>query len=74
MMRDQVSMEAVAKRLPVVLPAPLGQPQSDIQGHCHAATASSTCIRALVANKKVNYLDSVVSPCSSACLHSLLLG
>jgi hypothetical protein len=44
-MQDQVCMEGVATRWPVVLPAPLGQAQSDVQGHCRVATASSFCAK-----------------------------
>jgi hypothetical protein len=46
MMQDQMSMEGVAKWRPVVLPAPLGQAQSDVRGRCSVAAVSSSCTKA----------------------------
>jgi hypothetical protein len=71
MVWDQVSMVGVAKRWPVVLPAPHGQAHSDVQGHCHVATASSSGAKAQDTDE-LNCIDSEGSPCSSACLQSLL--
>jgi hypothetical protein len=59
MVRDQVSMERVAKWRPVVLPAPLGQAQSNVQGCCCGATASSSCT-------KLNCMDGEGFACSGA--------
>jgi hypothetical protein len=56
MVRDQVSMEGVAKRSAVVLPAPLGQAQSDVQG-CRVETASSSCVKAQGAYDELNCID-----------------
>jgi hypothetical protein len=53
-MQDQVSMEAVAKRWPVVLPALLEQAHSDVQRCCHVATASSSCVKAQDAYDELN--------------------
>jgi hypothetical protein len=66
MVRDQVSMEGVA--------APLGQAQSDVQGCCHLAAASSSCAKAQDAYNELNCVDGEGSSCSGACLQSLLLG
>jgi hypothetical protein len=74
MVRNQVSIKDVAKRWAVVLPAPLGQAQSDVQGRCHVATASSSCTKAQDNYAKLNCVDGEESPCSSVCLQSLLLG
>jgi hypothetical protein len=57
-----------------VLLAPLGQAQSNVQQHCHVATASSTCARAQDAYSKLNCAEGQGTSCSGACLHSLLLG
>jgi hypothetical protein len=58
---------------PVVLPAPLGQAQSDVQGCRRVATAISSCAKAEDAYDKFNCVDGEGSSCSGACLQSLLL-
>jgi hypothetical protein len=45
MVRDLVSMEGVAKGRRVLMPVRLGQAQSNVQGHCRIATASSSCTK-----------------------------
>jgi hypothetical protein len=67
-------MEGVAKRTSVLLPAPLGQAQSTMQRDCHVATASSSCAKARDIYNKMNCKESERSPCSGACLQSILLG
>jgi hypothetical protein len=57
-----MSMEGVAKRWPVVLPAPLGQTLSNIQGHCHLSTARSSCGTAQESYGELNYIDSIGFP------------
>jgi hypothetical protein len=72
MVLDQVSKESVSKQLPVVLAATLGQAQSDVQGRCHVATASSSCIKAQNTYDELICIDGKGSPPSSACLQLLL--
>jgi hypothetical protein len=67
----QVSMEGVAKWWPVVLPAPFGQAQSNVQVRYHVATASSSCVDDY---NEMNCVDGEGSLCSGACLQPLLLG
>jgi hypothetical protein len=74
MVWDLVSMEGVAKQWHVLKPAPLGQEQSDVQGHCCIATASSSCTKTQDAYDELNWVDGEGSPCSGDCLQSLLLG
>jgi hypothetical protein len=74
MVQDQASMGGVAKQGPIILPAPLGQAQSDVQGCCHVATASSSCAKAQDAYDELNCVDNEGSPCSGACLQTLVLG
>jgi hypothetical protein len=70
LVRDQVSTEGVAKRRPVVLRASLGQAQSNVQGRCRVATASS-CAKAQDAYDELNCVNGEGSPCSGACLIEL---
>jgi hypothetical protein len=55
----------------VVLPGPLGQAQNNVQGRC-VATASSSCAKAQDAYEELDCVDGEGSPCSGACLQSLL--
>jgi hypothetical protein len=55
------------------LPVPLGQAHSSVQGHCHIATASSYCAKALDAYDDINCVDGEGS-CSGVCLQSLFQG
>jgi hypothetical protein len=66
-------MEGVAKWWPVVLPPPLGQTQSDVQVHCHVATANSSCTKAQHTYNELNCVDGDGSPCNGAFLQELLL-
>jgi hypothetical protein len=49
-----------------VLPAPLGQAQSDVQGRYHVATTSSSCDRAEDVYDELNCVDCEGSPATSA--------
>jgi hypothetical protein len=46
------------------LPAPLGQEQSDVQGRCRVATASSSCAKAQGAYNELNCVHGEKFPCS----------
>jgi hypothetical protein len=52
--RGWVSVEGSVDPGPGVLSTPFGQAQSNVQGHCHVATASSSCTKAQDAYDKLN--------------------
>jgi hypothetical protein len=49
--------EECGKTMTRLLPAPLGQAQSNVQGCCHVAAASSFCSKAQDAYDKLNCVD-----------------
>jgi hypothetical protein len=63
----QLSMEGVAKRWPLVLPATIGQAQSDVQGHCPVERATYSCAKAQDTYDELNGVDGEGSR-SGACL------
>lgn len=71
MVQDQVSMEAVAERWPVVCQLLLDKHRVMC---CHVTTASSSSARAQDAYGKLNCIDSEVFRCSGVHLQSLLMG
>ena len=62
------------KTVTVALQVPLRQGQSDVQGHCHVATANSSYVKAQDAYNKLNRVNDQESPCSRFCLQLHLLG
>jgi hypothetical protein len=59
-------MEGVAKWRPVALQAALGQAQSDVQGHCQVATATS------FSSKVEDIYEELTSVCSKRSLMALI--
>ena len=73
-MRNQVNVEGVTKRWPVVLQVPLGQKQSDVQGRCRVATANSSYAKTQDDYDGLNRVNDQGSPRSGFCLRLHLQG